>query len=128
MKVYVDTSAVVKLIADEAESEALRDYLNGFDPGRIFSSELLVTEVRRAAMRNEIEQSLATEVLESISLFEMSSPLLQHAGLLPDPTLRGLDAIHLATALRHGAEVLVCYDSRLRTAAERQGLVTTAPA
>ncbi|MDQ6522423.1 type II toxin-antitoxin system VapC family toxin [Nocardioides sp. LHD-245] len=128
MNVYVDTSAVVKLIADEAESDALRDYLNGFDPRRVFSSELLVTEVRRAAMRNDVEQSLATEVLESISLFEMTSPLLQHAGLLPDPTLRSLDAIHLATALRHGADVLVCYDIRLRTAAERQGLVAMSPA
>lgn len=127
MKVYLDTSAVVKLIAEETESSALKNYLDGLDLSHVFSSELLVTETRRAATRKEIDQRAANEVLDSINLFAMTFPLLHQAGMLPGASLRSLDAIHLATALRHGAEVMVCYDRRLQDAAEQQGIATVSP-
>ena len=49
--------------------------------------------------------------------------------LLPDPMLRSLDAIHLATALQLGQdlEALVTYDSRLAAAAKRQQLPVVTP-
>ncbi len=58
--------------------------------------------------------------------------LIQHAGTagrLPDPALRSLDAIHLATALQlqQGLEALVTYGSRLAAAAGRQGLPVVTP-
>ena len=45
---YADTSALVKLLREEAESSALRAYLVGTD---LVSSELVLTEIPRAVRR-----------------------------------------------------------------------------
>ena len=45
---YVDASAIVKLVRDEPESDALRAFLADSD---IVSSELVLTEVPRAIRR-----------------------------------------------------------------------------
>jgi predicted nucleic acid-binding protein len=60
----------------------------------------------------------------------MSSGVLESASRLPDPMLRTLDAIHVATALaiRDDLDVLLSYDQRLLAAATSHGLPTAAPA
>lgn len=56
--------------------------------------------------------------------------ILESASRLPDPLLRSLDAIHLATALtvRPEVDTLLSYDERLLAAASAHGLPTAAPA
>jgi uncharacterized protein len=131
--VYLDTSALVKLAVDEPESKALRAMLESA-PRRV-SSELVVVELFRAVRRRDPGgdlglETLAGEVLKTVSLYAMTRPLLMEAALLGPAELRSLDAVHLATALRLSDELeaIISYDQRLSVAAETNGLQVLAPA
>lgn len=71
----------------------------------------------------------AAQVVAQISVVEPSMIVRARAATLDPPTLRSLDAIHLATALEARAELqaLVTYDVRLAAAAEAEGLEVLAP-
>ena len=128
MSVYLDTSAAAKLLVDEAESEAIASYLDGIGPEHeVVSSALLETELRRLAVRLELEQSAVTDLLARVDLVDPPRSLFHEAGLLPGTHLRSLDALHLATALRVDADVLIAYDTRLLEAARVLGLSTDSP-
>jgi hypothetical protein len=70
----------------------------------------------------------AQMLLGDLGQLPLTPALLDEAGRLPG-SLRGLDAVHLASALRIQADlqVLVAYDKRLLSAAEEVGLPTAAP-
>lgn len=127
MRAYLDTSAAMKLVIIEAESERLKGYLHGLGDAEIMASALLETELRRAADANGAGQAEATAVLDGVNLVEAPRAVFREAGLLRAPRLRSLDALHLATALRHDAHVLVSYDDRLLGAAALLGLATASP-
>lgn len=128
--VYLDSSAIVKLVVTEPESEALRGYL-AVRENRV-SSALARVEVLRALRWSNGAAAptlrRAEQVLEGIALVTVDEPvLLRAARLQPDP-LRGLDAIHLATALSlDDLECLVTYDHRLQDATAMSGLEVAAP-
>ncbi|MGH3342412.1 MAG: type II toxin-antitoxin system VapC family toxin [Carbonactinosporaceae bacterium] len=128
MTVYIDTSAAAKLIVEEAESEALARYLDALEPERgPFSSALLETELRRMALRLDLPQSAVTDLLARVALVEPQRSLFHEAGLLPGLTLRSLDALHVATAVRLDGAVVVAYDVRLIAAARAVGLDVASP-
>ena len=60
-------------------------------------------------------------------LVAVSAQLLRAARKLTSGTIRTLDAIHLASALRVDADELLAYDQRLLTAAGEQGLQLASP-
>lgn len=127
--VYLDTSAFMKLITPEAETEALQRYLQS--RALRVSSGLLRTEALRAAMR--VSQEHVAKVrrqLRKVALIDVTRELLEHAGTLRPPDLRSLDAIHVAAALSIGDDLgeLVTYDARMVTAAQAQGMATASPA
>ena len=129
--VYLDSSALVKLVVTEPESMALAELLRA-RPDRV-SSALALTEVPRALRRAGFgirERRRAREVLARVALVDADRRILAAAAALDPPALRTLDAIHLATALavRDDLAALVTYDRRLRTAAERVHLDVLAPA
>jgi uncharacterized protein len=126
--VYLDSSAAAKLLIREPESAALGDYLDRLDPeeGPI-SSALLETELRRLGVRFDLSQAAISDLLDRVALVEPNRSLFAEAGLLPGVNLRSLDALHVATALRVDASVVVVYDHRLQQAARAVGLATTAP-
>lgn len=129
MIVYVDTSAAAKRILLEAESDALARFLDELaEQDRLVSSRILETELRRIATRREIAQAQATAVLDLVDLVDPSPGIFHEAGILPGRDLRSLDALHLATALRVGADVMVAYDRHLLAAAASLGLDTVNPA
>lgn len=127
---YLDSSALVKLVLPEAESGALLESLSAWTV-RI-TSELARVEVVRAARRAtsdpEAEQR-AEEVLAGLCLLKIDSDILSEAARLEPRTLRSLDAIHLASALSLGADLgpLMTYDSNMATAAAGYGLEVLAP-
>lgn len=126
---YLDSSAGLKLIVDEPESEPLRTWL-AERPARA-SSALFRTELLRAARRSMANRvARAREVIANVTLLAIDEPLLEIAAHLDPPALRSLDAIHIATALRLGDELhaLVTYDQRMIEAAERLGLPVASPA
>ena len=129
MRIYLDTSAAAKVLVDEAESEALTAYLDDERSNtEIVSSALLETELRRLAGRLGLDQSAVSDRLTRIDLIDPSRSIFHEAGVLPGPTLRSLDALHLATALRIEADVVVAYDLRLLDAARDLGLAIDSPA
>ncbi len=129
MRIYLDTSAAAKVLVDEIESDALTAYLDRADSGReIVSSALLETELRRLAVRLDLAQASVSELLARVDLVDPSRSIFHEAGVLPGANLRSLDALHLATALRAEADVLVAYDTRLLEAARALGLATDSPA
>lgn len=127
--VYLDSSAVVKLVVDEPESAALQRFLRRRRP--LVSSALVRTEVVRALAAAGTEAlGRARAVFLRIDLLRVNDRVLDAAGLLGPTDLRSLDAIHLASAQQLGGDLgyLVTYDIRMATAAELLGLRTAAPA
>lgn len=123
--VYLDTSAAVKLISDEQETDGLRSYLDG---GRtVVSSDLLETELRRIGVRHGIDQVLITAVLDGVTMIPLTREQFREAGLFPQAGLRSLDALHLAGALGIEASAILTYDIRLGEAARAHGLAVIAP-
>jgi predicted nucleic acid-binding protein len=126
--VYLDSSAIVKLVVREPESQALRRYL----PRRraLVSSALARVEVSRAVLPlGEEALRRAREVLASIDLVRINNRVLVRAGLLEPAELRSLDAIHLATAALFEDTLarFVCYDDRMLQAAQSLGWTVEAP-
>jgi predicted nucleic acid-binding protein len=128
---YLDASALVKLVQIEAESEALRAYVAAHPTERLVTSELSRTEVLRAVWAGgPAARQQALSVLEVTEQVALTRAVLDQAGaLLPGIRLRTLDAIHLACALVLSGELrlLITYDGRLARAASEVGLVTYAP-
>jgi uncharacterized protein len=130
--IYLDSCALVKLVAPAAETAALERYLRTRADEHHVASALVRTEVRRALYRTGAsarQRGTAEKLLDAVITISITDELLDAAGRLPEPGLRSLDAIHLATALHLGAALsdFVTYDRRLLTAADRAGLATSAP-
>ncbi len=128
--VYLDSSALVKLVVAEPESSALVEYLRG-RPERV-SSAVALAEVPRALRRagfGASEHRRSRQVMTRIALVEVDRRILAAAAALEPPGLRTLDAIHLATAIavREDLEAVVTYDRRLAAAAERIHLEVSVP-
>jgi len=127
--VYLDASAIYKLIVEECESRLLRDFLA--EHSRRASSALARVEVKRALLRTHslnLRREYAGVILGQINLLAISDAILSQAGVVGAPELRSLDAIHLATALSvPELEGMVVYDHRLARAAEAMGLRVWAP-
>lgn len=129
--VYLDSSAIVKLVVPELESQALRRYLAVRDD-RV-ASGLVRVEVFRALRRAHAGKPAtmhrAEQVLKRIALVAVDEPVLRTAAELRPEQLRSLDAVHLATALSmEGLEAVVTYDQRLRNATAEAGLNVASPA
>lgn len=125
---YIDSSAIVKLVASEPESEALTRFLKPRES--LVSSGLATTEVTRAVLAlGENFVARANEVLRRIELVRISDEVLKAAGLLQPASLRSLDAIHLTTAGLFGDTLsgLVTYDGRMHQAAGSFGWNVQAP-
>lgn len=127
---YLDSSAILKVVVPESESEQLFELVSLW-PLRV-SSELARTEVLRALRRINATVSefrRGQKALDRIGLIPVDGRILNDAALLKPPALRTLEAIHLATALSLGKELaaLVTYDVRLFAAATGAKLSVWSP-
>lgn len=131
---YLDASALVKLLCDEEGSDALRAFLLDAE---MVSCDLALAElaraVRRASARDrrlplaDLLQRTA-ELMEAVALVPVDRPVLLEAGALPEPSLRTLDAVHVAAAVSLPVlDAFVTYDERQGAAARLAGLRTVSP-
>jgi predicted nucleic acid-binding protein len=128
--VYLDASALVKLVHAEPETEALRAFLA--DMSLLLTSRVAQVEVRRAVARiaEPGDDEHVRSVLEGLQTIELDAAVADAAGLAEPVSLRSLDAIHLASvlAVSDAVEAVVTYDLRLADAARQAGLEVVAPA
>jgi predicted nucleic acid-binding protein len=127
---YLDTSALVKLVVAEPETDALRAWLGEVDGG-VVTCDLARAELLRAVRRVVPERAVrARLVLDSLDLLSVTATTFDAAGRLEPASLRTLDAVHLAAALELGDDLrsLVTYDGRLAAAAQAHGVPVSAPA
>jgi hypothetical protein len=127
---YLDTSAAFKLIAAEDHAEAFLAFYREHRHDDWISSDLLRIEAIRAVARHW--RALipdAQRLLDAFEYVQIDDDVVRTAMVEPDPLLRSLDAIHLATARLLGPELtaLLTYDDRLAKAAEAAGIPVHTP-
>jgi uncharacterized protein len=128
---YADTSAVIKLLAEETHSRAFAQFYDADLKSEWVSSALLRIELTRAVARvMPVLLPSARELLLAFSYIEIDEEVVDGAMNEPDRSLRSLDAIHLATARLLGPDLdaLITYDNRLASAATEAGLAVLSPA
>ncbi len=126
--IYLDSSALLKLVLAERESAALEKHLS--DSAHRTSCALARVEVVRAARKRHAETvERAWWLLRRVSLITITEPLLEVAADIGDPWLRSLDAIHVAAALSLGDDLaeFITYDRRMTDAASALGLPVASP-
>jgi predicted nucleic acid-binding protein len=133
--VYLEGSALVKLLVPEPDSDGLNQALKR--AGEVIVSDLALTETASALGRRTREALLtpaesrrlyreARQLAASCRIVELTPPVHRQAERLLLTSwkipLRALDALHVALALDAGAATLATYDPRLRQAAVAHGL------
>jgi predicted nucleic acid-binding protein len=129
--IYLDSSALVKLVVREDETAALTAWLATERDAPRLSSDLVLVEVPRAVMRSVPTALLsAHHLVARLRKVALTPELLTAAAALQPPLLRSLDAVHLASALAVRAQLtaVVAYDERLYDAARAAGLPVARPA
>lgn len=137
MRVYVDSSALMKRAIDERESDALDTSLDRHvgNGDALVSSALAWIEVSRALTARlhdigetpETIQDAIAVALSGVAEYPIADDVVALARRVGPPVLRTLDAIHLATAVLLDADVVLTYDDRLAGACSAMGLVTSTP-
>jgi uncharacterized protein len=128
---YLDSSAIVKLVQREQESAALRRFLRRHrDDGWVTSALARVEVVRAMLPAGPAAVAQAHRQLGRLDQLVLSPNLLDHAGTLSPAGLRSLDAIHLAAGRAVGDQLraVVTYDRRMADAALGLGLDVATPA
>lgn len=130
MKVhYADTSAWLKLVFEEAETDAMLDLLSDARTagGTFVSSQLLATELHRTGRRLGVTTYAINDAIRELALILPSEQTFNLAGALPGNSLRSLDALHLAAAVEANADAFVTYDARQALAATEAGFQVLSP-
>ena len=128
--IYLDSSALLKLLFEGSESAALAQWISERSSTPMVSSELATVEVVRAARRLDAKVVPAARALMSqLDLIPLHTGLLDEAADVGELLSRSLDAIQLASALsiRDDLTAFVAYDNRLIAAAETAGIESIRP-
>lgn len=131
MRLYLDSSALVKLVVRETESDSLRRFLRRRrTDGRVTSALARVEVIRAVLAGGPPALQMARRQLTRLDQISLSTELLDRAAdLSAGVTLRSLDAIHLAAAQMVGGELraVITYDRRMAEAALGLGLTVESP-
>ncbi|MDA8280913.1 MAG: type II toxin-antitoxin system VapC family toxin [Actinomycetota bacterium] len=128
--IYLDTSALVKLVFEEPESAGLVTWLATRPDAPKISSDLSMVELLRTCRRiDDTSLGDAAALLGGIDLVPIDRAIVERAAVLAPRQLRSLDAIHLASAMSIQADLttMVAYDTRLCAAAADAGIDVSSP-
>ena len=126
--VYVDASALAKLLVDEREGDDLRAFLAPI--ARQATSIVGRIEVERTvARRAPARLAHVAGLLDDLVIVGLEPEIAAAAATIEPATLRTLDAVHLASAAALGADLVafVTYDRRLVEAARALGMPVVSP-
>ena len=130
MRLYVDTSALIKTIKTELESSAAPRGLvtPGLRPQQSAASR---PSWLRAVQTYGSDVGTAFDRLNEIDMVELTPAQIRQAGLLPHPAarkiLRALDALHVVAALEGEVDAFVTYDANQADAAHEAGIEVLEP-
>jgi predicted nucleic acid-binding protein len=139
VSVYLDTSAIIALIAEEPASESVRNWFRNCTE-RVIVSDLVRLEfsafISRAVRTNRFDANQAGAALGSFDELRKACDTLEHTArdfgradeLIREFSMKlaAADALHLASALASNVSLLTL-DSRLRDAASSKNLATILP-
>ena len=131
--IYMDTSALTKLLIAEPETPELRNWLTSqIDQGDSAATSALgrVELMRTVARYGDISQAdRARYLLDGLDILPLTEPMMSLAESIGPATLRSLDAIHLAAAAYFDQELtaFVTYDHHLLNGCRDIGLTTASP-
>jgi predicted nucleic acid-binding protein len=127
--VYLDTSALGRVVLDEPDGGAIGAALVAFDA--VVSSRLLRIELHRLGLRADITREEIEAWLAGVAVVPMDEAILAAAEAISPTSVATLDAIHLATALQLAAErhvaSIMTFDVRLAEGAREHGLDVITP-
>jgi len=127
--VYLDTSAVGRVLLEESDAAAILRALGAFE--QLVASRLMRVELRRLALRTDRVVE-ADQLLAGVALIPLDGDILAAAETIPPTTVATLDAVHLATAVRLSRagrlDAVMTYDARLADGARKHGLSVLSPA
>jgi uncharacterized protein len=117
LAIYLDASALVKLVVAERESAALRRFL-AKHPERVTSALSRVEVLLAVRQLGTAAQQRAKKVMSHVRVLQLDDEVLDAASLLDPVVLRSLDALHIASALALGDDLdaVVTYDRRMTDA------------
>jgi uncharacterized protein len=133
VRIYVDSSALIKRVIDEPESDALDEALERHvaDDDVLVASSLAWVEVTRAIRATAAGEADLSDLIETalsgLAERPITADVVSLARRINPESLRSLDAIHLATAVLVDADLIVTYDGRLDAAARYNGLAVAKP-
>ena len=124
MIAYLDSSVAVAVMKDDEDGDVVREFLDRLDSetNTVLSGRILETELRRTAHRLTISAKVVEATLANIAIVEHEKTDFRRAGIFDDTNLGGLNALHLATALRVQADVMITRDVPLAAACASEGL------
>jgi predicted nucleic acid-binding protein len=127
--VYVDTSALGRLLLDETEKPLIEQELEAF--ARRAASSLLRVELRRLGLRHNLLDRV-DPLLDGVLLVPLGRRIITTAETLTPSAVATLDAIHLATAVRLSQagelDAMMTYDKQLAAGAREHGITVLSPA
>lgn len=140
--IYLDTSALVKLVHPEPETAPLREFLKARVQVPKFTATVTLAELPRAVRRANhdkagrpsarlaAERAQAGRLLDTLRMIDVTRAVLADAGEANGPFLRTIDAVHLVAAARISGSLsaFVTYDTKLAAAALEAGLPALSPA
>ena len=132
--IYFDSSALLKFVKAEKQSQALRSWRLELDPGvELVTNRLAALEIGRTLLRAEVDRErvpyIVGQALRGLYLLDLTSTVLTRAQSYGIRKLGSLDAIHLASADPFRPELtgIVTYDGELAAAAVELGIPVVAP-
>ena len=140
--VYLDTSVLVALVANEANAPSIKRWLADADSASLCSSDWCVPEVAsalslkvRTGQLDEAQADAAWQTFGAacdglLDLLPVQAADYSTAAQMcrtPQAGLRAGDALHLAVALRSGCDAMLAFDQTLNKNARASGLQLITP-
>lgn len=124
--IYIDTSAFLKVLVQEAHSKDVRRVIAKAD---LWSSTILGVEAHRAGLRLGVGPDAIEEILSKVTLIVPSETTFMAARSVGPAAVRTLDALHLAAAMELESDLdsLMTFDRRLASAGADVGISIATP-
>lgn len=119
---YLDTSIAYHALVGTPGAAEWFDLTDNEDPGALVSSRLLRTELTRALRRDGTPVQDRDAILDKVAQVPLTESVLVGAEAITEH-VKTLDAIHLASALALGSDVvMVSHDDGIKRVATLLGL------